>query len=125
MSATTSTSTLSEAMALKAQQAREYVQQLVRAAKEDPDARGLQSVKWEEFVRLMDQLGFDYDPSPPGTSTRFIPRNQRDKIVTFHKPHPDPTISPVMLREMLKKLIRLYGWTDEFEAVGAGEHATN
>ena len=105
MSATTSTSTLSEAMALKAQQAREYVQQLVRAAKEDPDARGLQPVKWEEFVRvwqdsssrrlgvnffeqLMDQLGFDYDPSTPGTSTRFIPRNQRDKIVSFHKRAP-------------------------------------
>ncbi|KAI4523759.1 hypothetical protein K525DRAFT_195616 [Schizophyllum commune Loenen D] len=125
MSATTSTSTLSEATALKAQQAREHVQQLVRVAKEDPDARRLQSMKWDEFVTLMDQLGFEYDPDTPGTSVRFIPRNQRNQPVTFHKPHPDPTIQPVMLREMLKKLIRVYGWTDESEAVDAGEGATN
>ncbi|KAI5889658.1 uncharacterized protein SCHCODRAFT_02751169 [Schizophyllum commune H4-8] len=125
MSASTSTSTLSAALTLKAQQAREYMQQLVRVAKEDPDARDLQPVKWEEFVTLMDQLGFDYDPATPGTSVRFIPRNQRDQPVISHKPHPDPTIHPMMLREMLKKLIRLYGWADESEAVGAGEGATN
>ena len=77
----------------------------------------------------MVEMGFDYDPSTAGSSVRFIPKDQRDKPITFHKrmsdcvlsqfmlinpvAHPDPTIQPVMLRDFAKKLQRHYGWTQE------------
>ena len=33
----------------------------------------------------MVEMGFDYDPSTAGSSVRFIPKDQRDKPITFHK----------------------------------------
>ena len=77
----------------------------------------------------MVEMGFEYDPSTAGSSVRFIPKDQRDKPITFHKrmsggtlfqpmliitvAHPDPTIQPVMLKDFAKKLQRHYGWTQE------------
>lgn len=85
--------------------------QLMRTSEDEK--RGLAPMKWENFVKLMTEMGFDYDPSTAGSSVRFIPKDQRDKPITFHKPHPDPTIHPMMLREFSKKLQRHYGWTQD------------
>ncbi|KAL1744793.1 hypothetical protein HDZ31DRAFT_63775 [Schizophyllum fasciatum] len=88
-----------------------YMHQLLRTSEDEK--RGLAPMKWENFVKLMTEMGFEYDPSTAGSSVRFIPKDQRDKPITFHKPHPDPTIHPVMLREFAKKLQRQYGWTQD------------
>ncbi|TRM69506.1 hypothetical protein BD626DRAFT_533140 [Schizophyllum amplum] len=88
-----------------------YMHQLMRTSEDEK--RGLAPMKWENFVKLMTEMGFDYDPSTAGSSVRFIPKDQRDKPITFHKPHPDPTIHPMMLREFSKKLQRHYGWTQD------------
>ncbi|TFY60550.1 hypothetical protein EVJ58_g5077 [Rhodofomes roseus] len=50
---------------------------------------------------------------PEGSSVRFDPPDPRDMPVTFHKPHPDPTLQPVMLKEFSKKLKERYGWSEE------------
>jgi hypothetical protein len=43
----------------------------------------------------------------------FIPPDEKDHPIAFHKPHPDATITPVMLRQFRERLARTYGWTKE------------
>lgn len=37
------------------------------------------------LIKIMVEMGFEYDPSTAGSSVRFIPKDQRDKPITFHK----------------------------------------
>ncbi|KAJ7509745.1 hypothetical protein B0H11DRAFT_1257123 [Mycena galericulata] len=60
----------------------------------------------------MREMGFEYDPSTAASSVRFDPPDPNDVSITFHKPHPDPTIQPLMLREFAKKLKKNYGWSE-------------
>ncbi|KAF7315679.1 hypothetical protein MIND_00083500 [Mycena indigotica] len=84
--------------------------QLLRTSEDE--TRGLSSMKWETFVKLMVELGFTYDPGTAGSSVRFDPPDPKDVSITFHKPHPDPTIHPIMLREFAKRLKKSYGWVE-------------
>ncbi|KAK6996925.1 hypothetical protein R3P38DRAFT_3068530 [Favolaschia claudopus] len=68
------------------------------------------SMKWEHFTKLMREMGFDYDSNSLGSSVRFDPPNPADSPITLHKPHPDPTLHPNILREYAKKLKKIYGW---------------
>ncbi|KAG1731502.1 uncharacterized protein EDB91DRAFT_1058741 [Suillus paluster] len=86
-----------------------YMHQLLRAG--DDEKRG--AMKWENFLKVMRDMGFEYDPSTAGSSVRFDPPNTGDRSITFHKPHPDPTLYPVMLKEFGKKLKDYYGWEEE------------
>ncbi|KAG0698134.1 hypothetical protein DFH29DRAFT_991187 [Suillus ampliporus] len=86
-----------------------YMHQLLRAG--DDEKRG--SMKWENFLKVMRDMGFEYDPSTAGSSVRFDPPHKGDRSITFHKPHPDPTLYPVMLKEFGKKLKDYYGWEEE------------
>ncbi|KAG1878280.1 hypothetical protein F4604DRAFT_1923849 [Suillus subluteus] len=52
-------------------------------------------------------------PVPLGQSVRFDPPNEGDRSITFHKPHPDPTLYPVKIKEFGKKLKEYYGWDEE------------
>uniref|UniRef100_A0A8H8CPI7 Uncharacterized protein n=1 Tax=Psilocybe cubensis TaxID=181762 RepID=A0A8H8CPI7_PSICU len=82
--------------------------------KTDEDKTGGRSpMKWEQFLKLMREMGFEYDPSTAGSSVRFDPPNKADRPITFHKPHPDPTLQPIMLKEFAKKLKRYYGWNED------------
>jgi len=85
--------------------------QLLNTAEDE--TKGQASMKWDHFVKLMTDMGFQYDPSTAGSSVRFDPPGAKDPPITFHKPHPDPTIHPVMLKEFSKRLQRTYGWTGE------------
>ncbi|KAI0645959.1 hypothetical protein C8Q79DRAFT_967138 [Trametes meyenii] len=77
--------------------------------------QGIADMRWEKFVRMMTDLGFTYVPSTAGSRVRFDPPNPRDRSITFHKPHPDPTIHPKKLRDFSKKLQEYYGWDpDDF-----------
>jgi len=79
----------------------------------EDETKGQASMKWDHFVKLMADMGFKYDPSTAGSSVRFDPPDIRDPPITFHKPHPDPTIYPMMLKDFSKRLRRTYGWTGE------------
>ncbi|KAG6920263.1 hypothetical protein DXG01_005032 [Tephrocybe rancida] len=85
--------------------------QLLNTAEDE--MKGIAPMKWENFLRLMREMGFDYDPSTAGSSVRFDPPDKRDMPITFHKPHPDPTLQPIMLKDYAKRLKKRYGWTEE------------
>ncbi|KAH9942511.1 uncharacterized protein BXZ73DRAFT_88059 [Epithele typhae] len=57
--------------------------------------QGLSDMRWERFVKLMEDMGFTYEPGLAGS------------------PHPDPTIHPVALKRYAKKLKDTYGWNEE------------
>ncbi|KAJ7647018.1 hypothetical protein FB45DRAFT_892118 [Roridomyces roridus] len=84
--------------------------QLLRTSEDE--TRGMASMKWDVFVKLMTDMGFQYVPSTSGSSVRFDPPNPQDVPITFHKPYPDSTIHPIMLREFAKKLKKSYGWIE-------------
>ncbi|KAJ7647049.1 hypothetical protein FB45DRAFT_892185 [Roridomyces roridus] len=84
--------------------------QLLRTSEDE--TKGMGSMKWDVFVKLMKDMGFDYIPSTAGSSVRFDPPDPNDVPITFHKPHPDSTIHPIMLREFAKKLKKSYGWNE-------------
>ncbi|KAF8520493.1 hypothetical protein BU17DRAFT_89092 [Hysterangium stoloniferum] len=74
---------------------------------------GNKPMKWEEFLKVMQAMGFSYDPSTAGSSVRFDPLNSKDRSITFHKPHPDPTLHRNHLRNFGKKLKERYGWNEK------------
>ncbi|KAG6866749.1 hypothetical protein C0991_011408 [Blastosporella zonata] len=85
--------------------------QLLNTAEDE--MKGIVPMKWENFLRLMREMGFEYDPSTAGSSVRFDPPDKRDMPITFHKPHPDSTLQPIMLKTYAKRLKKHYGWTEE------------
>ncbi|KIM45307.1 hypothetical protein M413DRAFT_441989 [Hebeloma cylindrosporum] len=89
-----------------------YMHQLLKTG-EDSGAVGKGSMKWEQFLKIMREMGFSYDPSTAGSSVRFDPPNPNDRPITFHKPHPDPTLTPVLRDKYAKRLKRVYGWSAE------------
>ncbi|KIJ49573.1 hypothetical protein M422DRAFT_246653 [Sphaerobolus stellatus SS14] len=97
--------------------ASELMTRLVSAA--DGRSEGKKPMKWEQFLRVMRAMGFEYDPSTAGSSVRFDPPDPKDRSITFHKPHPDPTLQRNHLRSFGKKLVKYYGWNkDMFSAFG-------
>ncbi|KAK2464212.1 hypothetical protein APHAL10511_003669 [Amanita phalloides] len=85
--------------------------QLLRTSQDEK--QGIAPMKWDHFVALMKEMGFTYDPTTAGSSVRFIPPDRRDKPITIHKPHPDPTLQPIKLKEIASRLKRYYGWSKE------------
>ncbi|KAG6813367.1 hypothetical protein H0H92_011633 [Tricholoma furcatifolium] len=77
------------------------------------ETKGITPMKWEDFLRIMRDMGFEYEPGTAGSSVRFDPPDKRDKPITFHKPHPDPTLQPTVLKIYAKRLKERYGWTEE------------
>ncbi|THH29850.1 hypothetical protein EUX98_g4322 [Antrodiella citrinella] len=88
-----------------------YMHQLIGGT--DAKKGGIAPLKWENFLKLMREMGFEYDPSTAGSSVRFDPPHSRDPSITFHKPHPDPTLYPNHLRSYGKRLKDYYGWNEE------------
>ncbi|KAF8904426.1 hypothetical protein CPB84DRAFT_1727744 [Gymnopilus junonius] len=87
----------------------DLMHQLIKSSDNQPRA----PMKWENFLKIMREMGFTYDPSTAGSSVRFDPPNKNDKPITFHKPHPDPTLQPEILHKFAKRLKRYYGWDEE------------
>jgi len=74
---------------------------------QEDQTAGRAPMKWENFLKLMREMGFEYDPSTAGSSVRFDPPNKNDRPITFHKPHPDPTLNPIMLKAFAKRLKKI------------------
>jgi len=70
-------------------------------------------MKWDNFLRVMREMGFGYDPSTAGSSVRFDPPDPKDPSITIHKPHPDTTLTPHKLMEIGRRLKRTYGWSED------------
>ncbi|KAF8348288.1 hypothetical protein F5887DRAFT_880568 [Amanita rubescens] len=89
--------------------------QLLRTSQDEK--QGLAPMKWDHFVALMVEMGFTYDPATAGSSVRFVPPDKRDRPISIHKPHPNPTLQPIKLKEIASRLRRYYGWNkDDFLA---------
>ncbi|KAL0068782.1 hypothetical protein AAF712_004111 [Marasmius tenuissimus] len=90
---------------------RGYMHQILHTAEDD--TKGSAGMKWDTFVKVMEHVGFEVNPSTAGSSVRFTPKNSRDNPISFHKPHPDSTIPPKMLKQFSKRLRDHYGWVPE------------
>ncbi|KAF3009743.1 hypothetical protein E8E13_009343 [Curvularia kusanoi] len=66
------------------------------------------SVNWSAFVNSMNEAGFAAR-NGGGSIVRFENRKGEGSI-NFHRPHPDPTIDPVMLQAMGQRMNRWFGW---------------
>jgi len=86
-----------------------YMQQLMHTNADEK----VGTLKWDNFVKVMREMGFRYDPSTAGSSVRFDPPDPRDKSITFHKPHPDSTLHAYHLRDIRRRLKNYYGWSEE------------
>ncbi|PIB01781.1 hypothetical protein CB0940_00296 [Cercospora beticola] len=58
--------------------------------------------RWEDFIKAMIDAGFSVKPS--GGSVFTCKDSASEGSINFHRPHPDPSVDPVMLRIMGKRL---------------------
>ncbi|KAJ4424657.1 hypothetical protein N0V82_000585 [Gnomoniopsis sp. IMI 355080] len=72
---------------------------------------GFRSWKWQQFVNVMLDIGFDVCQGS-GSAVSFEHPSGMGRIV-FHQPHPEPIIDPVMLRFMGRRMNRWFGWQRE------------
>ncbi|KDQ11585.1 hypothetical protein BOTBODRAFT_453231 [Botryobasidium botryosum FD-172 SS1] len=70
----------------------------------------------------MEQLGFDIVQSE-GSSVRFDPPRKSARSIIFHRPHPDSTMTPIMIKWVRARLRRCYGWTESTFVVEPAEEA--
>ncbi|KAF8502264.1 hypothetical protein F5888DRAFT_1800741 [Russula emetica] len=75
--------------------------------------KGGPPMKWDHFVKVMIDMGFEVDASTAGSSVRFQPPDPALRSISFHKPHPENTIDPITLQKWGKKLKNYYGWSEE------------
>ncbi|KAM3418293.1 hypothetical protein BST61_g4293 [Cercospora zeina] len=59
-------------------------------------------VRWKDFTVAMVDAGFSATPS--GGSVFTFKNAENGGSINFHRPHPDPSINPLMLRVMGKRL---------------------
>ncbi|KAK4040816.1 hypothetical protein C8A01DRAFT_35189 [Parachaetomium inaequale] len=88
------------------------VQQMVGA----PDRQEAKAKhRWPKFVAAMKHAGF-VPTEGAGSAVSFHSLDGSGSI-TFHKPHPDATIYPVLLRSFGRRLITWFGWSAQQFAV--------
>ncbi|KAJ6472400.1 hypothetical protein C8R45DRAFT_1103860 [Mycena sanguinolenta] len=67
-------------------------------------------IRWEVFERAMKRIGFSVCQTA-GSSVRFDPPAKNARPITFHRPHPDSLLTPLMIKWIGARLKRNYGWT--------------
>ncbi|KDQ53732.1 hypothetical protein JAAARDRAFT_61117 [Jaapia argillacea MUCL 33604] len=77
---------------------------------EDPNLKKGQ-LRWNDFEKAMTKIGFRVKQTC-GSSVRFDPPvDLKDSpSITFHKPHPDPVLTPGLIRRIGYRLHRRFGW---------------
>jgi len=71
--------------------------------------RAERSTKWEDIVAALVDTGCSATRTGGSAVTFRDERNLRGSIV-FHRPHPDPSADPIMLRSTGKRLRKWFGW---------------
>lgn len=61
---------------------------------------------WQQFLAAMIAAGFAVTQSS-GSAVVF---SRAEESIRFHRPHPDPTIDPLILQVMGKRLRKWFGW---------------
>ncbi|KAJ6497109.1 hypothetical protein C8R47DRAFT_1113871 [Mycena vitilis] len=74
------------------------------------DGPRMGQIRWAEFERAMKRIGFGVAQTA-GSSVRFDPPAKLAHPISFHRPHPDSILTPIMLRWIGARLNRCYGWT--------------
>ncbi|KAJ7731622.1 hypothetical protein B0H16DRAFT_1696639 [Mycena metata] len=67
-------------------------------------------IRWDAFEKAMKRIGFGVCQTA-GSSVRFDPPARTARPITFHRPHPDPLLTPNMIKWIGARLKRNYGWT--------------
>lgn len=80
------------------------------------ESKGQTGLDWNEFVKAMTDLGFEYDESSAGSRVRFDPPDRKDKSYTVHKPHPDPWLHPRRVKAIARDLRKIYGFDESMLA---------
>lgn len=68
-------------------------------------------VDWETFVTSVTDAGL-VARNGGGSIVTFEDENGGGKII-FHRPHPDPSIDPIMLQSMGRRMNKWFGWSRE------------
>jgi predicted RNA binding protein YcfA (HicA-like mRNA interferase family) len=64
--------------------------------------------RWDDFVTLMDQLGFDLKEQKGGSSHKYFElRESREVVIDTHRPHPSGILWGVQIKEVKEKLKEL------------------
>ncbi|KZV62137.1 hypothetical protein PENSPDRAFT_758923 [Peniophora sp. CONT] len=87
--------------------------------KQDADAPAKGEVRWQDFEKVMRRIGFQVVQTA-GSSVRFDPPAKTARPISFHRPHPDAVIPPIMAKWYGARLSRVYGWTMSTFEIKAG-----
>jgi hypothetical protein len=73
------------------------------------------SFLWQHFLNAMIDAGFSVLQSQGSAITLRQDEERREGVRTIvvHRPHPSPTINPVMLRSIAKRMTKWFGWRRE------------
>jgi hypothetical protein len=73
------------------------------------------SFSWQHFLGAMIDAGFSVLQSQGSAITlrQDEVRHEGMRTIVVHRPHPSPTINPVMLRSIAKRMTKWFGWRRE------------
>ncbi|PVH96283.1 hypothetical protein DM02DRAFT_632149 [Periconia macrospinosa] len=78
---------------------------------ESPEERQ-KSIEWDTFVASMADAGF-VAKNGGGSIVTFENQEATGGKIIFHRPHPDPSIDPIMLQSMGRRMNKWFGWRRE------------
>ncbi|KAI5273789.1 hypothetical protein E4T47_03003 [Aureobasidium subglaciale] len=82
----------------------------------DSGAEAQRSFSWQHFLSAMVDAGFTIVQSQGSAVTLRRDGDEDDcgvNTIVLHRPHPTPTVNPVMLRRMAKRFEKWFGWHRE------------
>jgi hypothetical protein len=78
-------------------------------------AESQRSFSWQDFLGAMVDAGFSILQSQGSAVTLKLDHYTGSgvKTIVLHRPHPSPTVNPVMLRRIAKRMGKWFGWHRE------------
>ncbi|CAD0108394.1 unnamed protein product [Aureobasidium uvarum] len=75
-------------------------------------AESQRSFSWQDFLSAMTDAGFSILQSQGSAVTLKLdhPADSGVKTIVLHRPHPSPTVNPVMLRRIAKRMEKWFSW---------------
>lgn len=70
-------------------------------------------VRWDSFVAALVDAGYSATHNGGSAVTFKDERHTNGRSIVVHKPHPDPSVDPIMLRSIGRRLRRRFGWDAE------------
>lgn len=80
---------------------------VLRGMYADTDGNAKASFSWQHFVTALIDTGFS---AKEGSGSAVFFKHKDGQSIVFHRPHPDQTIHPIMLRSMGKRIAKWFGW---------------